>query len=208
LVQSIICHGSLSREIVETAKFVDAVWTNSVKAEDRRNGRVTGAERDAFHDGVEEAIRDVVTRSVSLGKRSRLTEILQRSRPLIVRYVPDAAAKPEDHASDRPDAGRNPDVTKAPRTTPQLPAQAGPEFVNRWLSGIRRIRQGDPSFSRSQEIISMFEKAIEIAGQRRGEVEHMLAQYREAMRHSAGGGDHGSQAAEAPAVPGAATEAA
>lgn len=207
LVQGLICHGSLSREIVEIAKFVDAVWTNSLKAEDRRSGRVTGAERDAYRDGVEEDLRDVVTRSVALGKRSRLTEILQRSRPLIVRYVPEAAAKPAGRSPGRSGSDQKVEGSKSPSAS-QLPAQAGPEFLNRWLSGIRRIRQSDPSFARAQEVVSMFEKALEISGPRRAEVEHMLAQYREAVHRAGNGGEAPNPAAPAQTIPEAVTGAA
>lgn len=208
LVQAVICHGSFIREIIDVAKFVDAIWTNSKKAEDRLANRVTGAERDAFREGLEQDMKDIVTRAVELARRARLTEILQRNRGLVLRYVPEVSPKSSPRGPRKAEPGKIADPPKeAARAlepaqggpTPHAPAlQAGPDFVNRWLAGIRRIRQSDPSFARASEVTSMFEKAIEIAGPRKSEVEHMLAQYKEALHHAREGADPG--VTEAPAV--------
>jgi hypothetical protein len=216
LVQAVICHGSFIREIIDVAKFVDAIWTNSKKAEDRLTNRVTGAERDAFREGLEQDIKDIVTRAVELARRARLTEILQRNRGLVLRYVPEISAKTQprgprksenDKKADAPkESARSSEPSLGP--APHAPAlQSGPDFINRWLAGIRRIRQSDPSFARASEVTSMFEKALDIAGPRKAEVEHMLAQYKEAMHHARESADPGL--IEAPLVsPAPATDAA
>lgn len=186
LIHAIVCHGIFIREIADVARFLDAVWTHSKRAEDRVSDRLTGVERDAFRDRVDAAVRQIVTVAVELARRAHLTEILQRNRSLVLRYVPEvkekASAKPPRKTEPGVMEAQRPPIASSPRAQAALPS--GPDLINRWLTGIRRIRESDPSFARAAEVISMYEKAIEGAGPRRAEVEHMLAQYKEATLHA------------------------
>jgi hypothetical protein len=186
LINAIVCHGSFIREIAEIARFLDAVWTHSKKAEDRVGDRLTGAERDSFRDRIDHAVKEIVTVTVELARRARLTEILQRNRPLVVRYVPETIVKaaPKPARKTEPPARKEPQGKTVPAGGPPTGSPSGANFLNRWLGGIRRLRESDPSFARAGEVVSMFEKALEVAGPGRAEVEHMLAQYKEAMKHA------------------------
>lgn len=197
LIHAIVCHGSFIREIADIARFLDAIWTHSKKAEDRVGDRLTGAERDAFRDRIDQAVKEIVTVSVELARRARLTEILQRNRPLVVRYVPETIAKAAPKAAwkTEPPPRKEAQGPTVPAGGPPAGSAPGADFLNRWLGGIRRLRHSDPSFARAGEVVSMFEKALEVAGPRHAEVEHMLAQYKEAMKHA----NEGAQ--DAPAAP-------
>jgi len=52
------------------------------------------------------------------------------------------------------------------------------------LSNIRKVRDSDPTFARSAEVLSLFDSAANVAGQKRPEIDRLREEYCREIRSS------------------------
>ena len=103
-VAILLCRAAFTRDLTHVTRFLEAVWENSKRAEDWvGKKRLTGRERDEYHEMIVEGIGRLVEAGAGLARRSGLTTILQRYQRTVRRYLPQE--KTGNHEEERATRG-------------------------------------------------------------------------------------------------------
>ncbi len=87
LIEARVCHFPFTRDLVDVTGFIDRVWQQANRAENRSGAsRITGAEMDTFRSRYDQSVRALVEVGVELARRTGLSEILGRNRRLLEKF--------------------------------------------------------------------------------------------------------------------------
>ena len=114
-VETLVCMMPSTRELVLVARFLDTVWNQARNAEFRiGTSRITGSEMDGFYDRWKAALGELMLIGIELGRRTGLTEIMQRHKTVLDHFGYDTGGRPR--------SGEKPST--AARTAKPAPALA------------------------------------------------------------------------------------
>jgi hypothetical protein len=94
-VETMVCMMPSTRELILVARFLDAIWNQARNAEFRIGAsRITGAEMDGFYDRWKAALGELTQIGIELGRRTGLTEIMQRHKTVLAHFGYDTSGRP------------------------------------------------------------------------------------------------------------------